>query len=83
MLHAPTFAGQTLGNVDANTNVIAHDIGESHSETLPDHMQQELNDAFDNAISEIDSMHSRSHAPTPERLRFGDLSGVIAAQPLA
>ena len=39
-------------------------------------------------MSEIDSMHSRSHATTPERfdastLKFGDLSGVLANQPIA
>ena len=36
-------------------------------------------------MSEIDSVHShaQSHDVTPERLRFGDLSGIISQQPIS
>ena len=37
-LHAPAFAGPALANLDT------HDIGDTHSQSLPDHMQQELDD---------------------------------------
>ena len=82
LFQAATFAGQALGNVDAQETGFVH-AGGAHSETVSEHVQHELSDAFEYAISEIDSMHARSHARTRERLRVGDTIGFTVAQATA
>ena len=90
----PTFAGSSLHVRDAadmNEGLVTHDIGDDETEIMQHDMDNaftkayihaQLEEAFEQAISEIDSAGSHARTP-PEKHRFGDLSGIIAAQPLA
>ena len=86
-LAPPMFAGNSVvvepDLHDTHGGVVEHTIGHSiDDKNTPDAMQKELDDAFDRAISEIDSLSSQN-SQSPPRHRFGDLSGIIASQPLA
>ena len=89
-LHAlPTFAGAhdsdahtgvRAGSTDGNIHVQTGDTQEDASIA-----QHDLDAAFDQAISEINSMHSSTSSPTmlsPPRRSFGDISGIIGDQSL-
>ena len=95
----PTFAGSSLfanaigGSQERPDTLVIHDIGDDKSEAemlqrnidhdfAQSNIRAQLDAAFDQAISEIDSVGTNT-SDSPERLRFGDISGILSAQPLA